>query len=240
MQVIERIGPKRFRAICSDNTSNTTSAREKINAKYPWIIILPDCCHRLGRLCGDICKMDCFKEVIRVLRRTIKFMSKSTISREHLRRKRLEMGIARGLVSIGKTRFASIYHSAASLLRCIVPLRELCIAKTITIKDVNDMYLNNRRAWQFMSELETLVRVLEPMGKSITCLESTHSTASDVYMFWLACMAGIYDLITAKEGPGSMLDESVKDEIRHAMNTRWVQMIEDAPHDVYFTTFLLD
>ena len=57
------IGPERFRGICSDNTSNTTAARNMIHEDFPWIIILPDACHRLGRLCGDICKLDCYKEV---------------------------------------------------------------------------------------------------------------------------------------------------------------------------------
>ena len=61
-------------------------------------------------------------------------MNKSGVARDHLRKKRLEMGIPRGLVSIGKTRFASIYHSSAALLRCMPALRELCGSATIKIK----------------------------------------------------------------------------------------------------------
>ena len=63
MQNIEEIGPKNFRSIGSDNTGNTTLARAKINEDYPWILIAPDACHRLHRLCGDICDMEYFKPV---------------------------------------------------------------------------------------------------------------------------------------------------------------------------------
>lgn len=62
-QVIEEIGPKNFRNIGSDNTSNTTKAREMVRSDYQWILIAPDTCHRLQRLCGDICSMDYFKSV---------------------------------------------------------------------------------------------------------------------------------------------------------------------------------
>ncbi|KAL7284543.1 hypothetical protein ACG7TL_001835 [Trametes sanguinea] len=213
------------------------AAREMVNHDYPWIIILPDSCHRLSRLCGDICRMEHYKEPISILRRTIKFMNKSGDAREQLKRKRLEMGISRGLVAIGKTRFASIYHSAASLKRCMPALRDLCVSKKITIKDVNVMYLSTSPAWRFAAELEELVAVLEPIAKSIKCLESTHSTVSDVYLFWLACTANTYDLITQD---GVSIPEAVKSDIRSAMNARWKQMIEDAPHDVYHTGFVLD
>ena len=81
------------------------------------------------------------------------------------------------------------------------------------------------------------MEVLAPMAKSITCLESTHSTVSDVYIFWLACMASVADTITAdRHGMGA----EVTEDIRRFMNMRWVQMIEKAPCDVYFTGFLLD
>ena len=62
-QVLEAIGPQCFRSIASDNTGNTSVAQEKIRASYPWILITPDACHRLHRLCGDLCRIAYFKEV---------------------------------------------------------------------------------------------------------------------------------------------------------------------------------
>ena len=47
----------------------------------------------------------------------------------------------------------------------------------------------------------------------------------------------VYDVIVSSD---INLDEDIKEEIRQAMNTRWLQMIDNAPHDVYLTGFVLD
>ena len=89
----------------------------------------------------------------------------------------------------------------------------------------------------FESELSAFVEVLAPIAKSITCLESTHSTVSDVFIFWLACMATIADIIQDdRYGMGPAVTEG----IRRRMNKRYEQMIEKAPCDIYFTGFFLD
>lgn len=51
----------------------------------------------------------------------------------HLKRKRKKLKISRGLVSIGKTRFATIYHSGESVKRCLPAIRDMCGEKIITI-----------------------------------------------------------------------------------------------------------
>lgn len=62
-QVIEHIGPERFCGISSDSTGNTTVARRRIAEEYPWIVILPDPCHRASLLAKDIGKRRVFKKV---------------------------------------------------------------------------------------------------------------------------------------------------------------------------------
>lgn len=104
-------------------------------------------------------------------------------------------------------------------------------------QDVNDVFLSGPAAWKFNAELQELVDILAPMAKSITCLESTHSTVSDVYVFWLACMAGVYDAISSNSGS---MDLSDKDTIREAAQARWLQMIDRAPCDIYFAGFMLN
>ena len=47
----------------------------------------------------------------------------------------------------------------------------------------------------FESNLDQLLLVIGPIAKSIKCLEASHSTVADVYMFWLAIMASLEDLI---------------------------------------------
>jgi hypothetical protein len=57
------IGPSRFRGISSDSTGNTSSGRTLTKNDFPWIIILPDSCHRMDKLCKDISKIKYFQPV---------------------------------------------------------------------------------------------------------------------------------------------------------------------------------
>ena len=58
-----RIGPSRFRGISSDSTGNTSSGRTLTQNDFPWVIILPDSCHRMDKLCKDITKIEYFQPV---------------------------------------------------------------------------------------------------------------------------------------------------------------------------------
>lgn len=66
LQIIEQVGPKRFTGICSDDTGNTRVAREKVQEKYPWILNMPDPCHRMNLLVKDICRLPQFTQVVHI------------------------------------------------------------------------------------------------------------------------------------------------------------------------------
>jgi hypothetical protein len=105
-------------------------------------------------------------------------------------------------------------------------------------QEVNNYFIEDRFATnQFEVELQQLLTVLAPIAKAITCLESTHSNVSDVYLFWLAVTATIHQIIT-EDITG--LPIHVTEEIRQAVNYRFNQMVNDAPCDVYLTGFILD
>lgn len=91
---------------------------------------------------------------------------------------------------------------------------------------------------QFRFKLAEFTTILAPAAKSITCLESTHSTISDVYIFSLAMMADLHATLT---DPSSGLGTEVKEYIRRCANLRWKQMMEsEEAGDVYLTGFILD
>lgn len=75
------------------------------------------------------------------MRITIRYFKKSTYAAAHLRDKREEMGIKQGLVSIGKTRFATVYHSGESLRVNQPAIESLCRSGEIKIKV---LHLRNR------------------------------------------------------------------------------------------------
>ena len=86
-------------------------------------------------------------------------------------------------------------------------------------------------------DLTKLLDVIAPFAKSIKCLESSHSTAADVYLFWLAIMAHLEDLF--RKTPYT-LPNHVKEQIRAISNRRFDGMINHAPTDVYIAAFFLD
>lgn len=89
----------------------------------------------------------------------------------------------------------------------------------------------------FELELTRICSVLGPIAKAIKCLESSHSTPGDVYLFWLAITAHLEQLFT---DASSILSAQTKESIRAIINKRFNQMINHAPTDIYITTFFLD
>lgn len=68
------------------------------------------------------------------LRKIIKYFRKSTIASTELTILRLQDGVSRGLESIGKTRFATVYWAAESVKRCLPQLRQLMDSGKVPLK----------------------------------------------------------------------------------------------------------
>jgi hypothetical protein len=68
-------------------------------------------------------------------------------------------------------------------------------------------------------------------------LESTQTTASDVYLFFLAVCAGYKEIL---DNGAQGLDVIDQEAIRRAINHRFKQQIDDNTHDIYFTAFMFD
>ncbi|KDQ16586.1 hypothetical protein BOTBODRAFT_107033 [Botryobasidium botryosum FD-172 SS1] len=223
LKVMDSVGRERFSGIVSDNTGNTKLARELVAQEIPTIIILADPCHHLNNTIKDICKIGHFKEVsichsflfskcIKHPRKVTKHFRMSSYASTHLAATRRKLEIGQGLVSAGKTRFGSIYYSLKSVVRCLPPIRRLISTG--------------------------LVSVLDPLAKAITCLESSHSTASDVYVFWIAIMA-TYQCDIFKDNSWG-LPENVIEEIHRIINYRYNEMMTGPGKEVYITAFFLD
>jgi hypothetical protein len=63
---MDRIGRKCFCCVTSDNTGNTTAARNIIIAAIPWSIASPDPCHFFNNTAKDLGKITYFSGVSRL------------------------------------------------------------------------------------------------------------------------------------------------------------------------------
>lgn len=122
---MHRIGPTRFIAVSADNAGNTRASRRGIVEIFSFLLNLQDPCHKLSLAIQGICALQAFKAVILIMRGVIKFFSESTESNNRLELARIELDIHRGIIHIGKTRFATLYHSGESLRRCIPAIRAI-------------------------------------------------------------------------------------------------------------------
>ncbi|KAJ7877235.1 hypothetical protein B0H14DRAFT_2269476, partial [Mycena olivaceomarginata] len=96
----------------------------------------------------------------------------------------------------------------------------------------------------FRRDLTRLGAVLMPFARAIQCLESKDTTPADVYLYWLAVVAQLKDLLAKDDLAGelkSRYTNTVKELIRSIANYRFSQLIEDEQSsNVYFTAFVLD
>jgi hypothetical protein len=72
--------------------------------------------------------------MINTLKATIRHFSHSDSATKKLEQVRKEENVTEGLISIGKTRFATHYTAAVALDRCFPFIRELLHDKSIQIK----------------------------------------------------------------------------------------------------------
>ncbi|KAH7918579.1 hypothetical protein BV22DRAFT_977380, partial [Leucogyrophana mollusca] len=245
--VIVQVGPTLFSGICSDDTGNTRVARQKVQKKHPWIINMPDPCHRLNLLVKNICGLKEFQPVIKIICRSLKFFKKLTHANSHLKERQKKHNINHGLVSIGKTHFGTIYFSGVSVQQCLPAIRELCGNEIVIIpvmklnwplQDVQDSFMPDTAATlQFQSALLQLLAVIGPPAKATKCLESAFSNIADVFVFWLAVQASFEEILKKNT---SSLSVAVLEKIRCLFNYRFNQSINDVPTDVFVTAFFLD
>ncbi|KAJ7933219.1 hypothetical protein B0H13DRAFT_2262883 [Mycena leptocephala] len=179
----------------------------------------------------DICNIPVFKPIIAELREVLAFMSLSSYSQDWFDLARKSLGISRGLESIGETRFSTIYWSLDSTLHGIP-------AFTSIVR--NPRLVLTARSYKGISWMR---KTLMPFARAIQCLESKDTTPADVYLYWLAVVAQLNDLITKDDNAGikSKYERTVKELIRSIANFRFAQLIEEEQSsNVYFTAFVLD
>ncbi|KZP05715.1 hypothetical protein FIBSPDRAFT_691005, partial [Athelia psychrophila] len=234
-------GIYRFSGVSSDDTGNTKLSRRKLThpTKLPFVLNLQDACHLLSLTLKAIGKLPEFDQITQRVKKTIKYMYHSTYTMEHFNYQRTQLKIARGLEKPGKTRFAGVYWASVSIQRgfrafsAIVDDDDL----EIDINDMNNLFeSNSSEALMFQADLAKLAAVFGPYAKAIQCLESPHTTCSDVYLYWLAIVSQISHLL---KGNTVTLREETKAELCSITNTRFNQMINKAPNDPYITAFYL-
>jgi hypothetical protein len=89
----------------------------------------------------------------------------------------------------------------------------------------------------FEFELAKLLAVTGPWAKALKCLESAHITPDIIYFYFLAVVAQLQDEFS--KNPYQMRTSTIEG-IRAITNSRFDELIEDAPNDTYIIAFFLN
>ncbi|OJT07823.1 hypothetical protein TRAPUB_1283 [Trametes pubescens] len=244
LDVMESVGVERFSGVCSDSAGNTRKARQLLASEVPGLIDMPDCCHHLHNTAKDITKLSEFKGFISNLRKLVTYFRKSTKASADLTAAQVEEGLTRGLQSVGKTRFATVYWSAESLRGCLPVMRQLYSSGKLSISkkkakfDTALLQENNMVSMKFEQELTRYTSILAPIARAIKSLEATDATAADVYLFWLGIASSLKALFARSEHETGIPRELAQ-KITGIINKRYKGIIDHAPDDIYFNTYFL-
>ncbi|KAG8725100.1 hypothetical protein FRC09_008778 [Ceratobasidium sp. 395] len=242
-KTLQDIGVENFAAVVSDNARNTRAACELIEHKYPWIIALQYACHLLNHATKEIGQLEYFQPCISKLKTIITHFHTSAYAARHLAALQILYQVAKGLASTGLTRFANYYYASLSTLLCLSLICELLSSGVLDLKPSSPIYwmLDRIEVQRFEEELKQLVSVLEPLARDIKCLELSHSTLSNVYVFWLAILAQFQSMFKDSNWlNGEGLPSLAIADIISILNGRQPEMFWDFTRSAYLTAFFLN
>ncbi|KAF8148580.1 hypothetical protein B0H34DRAFT_802808 [Crassisporium funariophilum] len=216
VETVNEVGVDNVAAVCSDNTGNTRCGRRNAQAVIPTMLNLADCVHHLQNTIKDINGIPEFKDA------------------------QQDAGILQGLIKIGKTRFATHWSAAAALEKNLDLIREGVHEGTLRPKnkEVLSMLKGVRSYTQFQIDIAEYLTVVEPIARSLWSLESPHTNAADVFIFWLAIAAKLKQLFSQTEAD-SGIQALVARKVTAIINCRYKAFINESPTDIYFTAFFL-
>ncbi|KAG8752176.1 hypothetical protein FRC11_008645, partial [Ceratobasidium sp. 423] len=151
--------------------------------------------------------------------------------------------VSGGPIAIGNTRFVSHFYAARSVLNCLPLILQLISSEVIDMSSSSPIYwmLDRDTVDRFTAELRQLCTILEPFARSIKCLESSHSTPADVYLFWLAIISRLHELFKKNSTiSGAGLPNPVMEDITSILNGRYQEMFQSQSGPVYLAAFFLD
>jgi len=105
---MDSVGRSRFTGVVSDSTGNTRLHRELLTIEIPTLFNLPDIVHFINNTLKDIIQLPYFKKGNAIIRAVITKFHKAHLAISKFEAASKEVGITRGIESIGKTWFGTI------------------------------------------------------------------------------------------------------------------------------------
>ncbi|KAF8326496.1 ribonuclease H-like domain-containing protein [Amanita rubescens] len=240
VKTIKDIGIDKTAAIVSDSMGNTRAGWQDAQREIPILLNLGDCCHHIQLTVQDINRIGDFQEFIKTLNTAIRFFTKSNFSLAHLKKAREDVGLGQGLIKIGKTCFITHWSASVALEKNLELIKELVRNEMIKPNDktIWELFKENVPYRKFQSILTIYIKIIKPLARALWSLESLHTNAADVYIFWLAITAKLRKLFSKGEAITG-ITPSISSAVSTIVSHHFKAFVNESPTDIYFTTFFL-
>ena len=103
---------------------------------------------------------------------------------------------------------------------------------------IQELFKENVPYRKFQSILTIYIEIIEPLARALWSLESPHTNAADVYIFWLAIAAKLRKLFSKGEAITGIAP-SISRAVSTIVSRRFKAFVNESPTDIYFTAFFL-
>ncbi|KAJ7438252.1 ribonuclease H-like domain-containing protein [Mycena latifolia] len=229
---------KSYSAVVGDGGPNVRAAKKRVSQTYVWILNIYDPSHNLNLFLKDLGKL--FKAELSIVSAISNFFGQSNLGTAQLAAERKRQGINSGMKSASDTRFGTTYIQAKAVQRCI-PALVTCVQTgaiqfaTAATKRLVPYLTPGPAHYGFLSQLDTMVKLLEAGANGITTLEGQNTTCADVFFVWITIAWHLEKLL----GDLNSGLTGYRDQVIAIYNSRFEQMMTESSHMIFLLAYFL-
>ncbi|KAJ7145444.1 hypothetical protein C8R43DRAFT_823980, partial [Mycena crocata] len=227
-----------YSAVVGDGGPNVRAAKKRISETYCWILNIYDPCHNLNLFLKDLGKL--FKAELGIISAISNFFGKLNLGTAQLAAERERQGIKTGMKSASETCFGTTFIQSRAVQLCM-PALVVCVASgtiqfaTAATKRILPYLTPGRQHYTFLSQLDSMVKLLEAGVNGITTLEGQNTTCADVFFVWVTIAWHLEKLL----GDFSSGLTPYRDKVIAIYNNRFEQMMTESSHNIFLLAYFL-
>lgn len=183
------------------------------------------------------------------------FFGSSNLGTSQLAAERERQGIKSGMKSASETRFGTTFIQATAVKTCIPALvtcvtngtiqfttTAVCLAsyslyltELLQSKRLLPYLMPGPAHYGFLSQLDTMCKLLEAGANGITTLEGQNTTCADVFYVWVTIAWHLEKLL----GDTNSGLTSYRDKVVEIYNARFEQMMTESSHKIFLLAYFL-
>ncbi|EIW85316.1 hypothetical protein CONPUDRAFT_43330, partial [Coniophora puteana RWD-64-598 SS2] len=221
-----------YSAATSDSGPNVRASKKALVKEFPWLLSIYDPCHNLNLFLKDIGVL--FKAELAIISAISNYFGQSNIGTAQLAAERERQGITQGMKSASETRFGTTHQQAKAVMRCM-PAIVQCVTSGAITKKLTTYLTPGPAHFYFLSQVDSMVKLLEGAANGITTLEGQNTNCADVFYVWVTIAWHLEHVL----GSPTLGLETWRQQVIEIYNKRFSQMMSESSHGVFLLAYFL-